>query len=190
MRFRQEVQEMSWSGGLAAEVFQGKGSMQRLNHHALVFLTLILLSSLVLSGLFGEARAQHPGPTAETALGIQLYQQGHNPEAIKALKGVVKNHPDDAIAWHYLGLSLVLKEDWKEARKAFEKAVALRPDFAPSRANLANTLLFTKGAGEAEKQAKQALSYEPTNAEAHYVLGTIRLLKGSCAEATVRADAA
>jgi len=155
-----------------------------------VFVTFALCLLLALGGLYSDARAQQPGPTAETALAIQLYQQGHNPEALKALKEVVKKHPKDALAWHYLGLSLVLKDDWKGARKAFEKAVALRPDFAASRANLANTLLFTKGASEAEKQARQALSLEPTNAEAHYVLGTVGLLRGLCADAAEQANMA
>lgn len=153
-----------------------------------VVVTFALCLLLVLGGLFSDAFAQQPAPTEETALAIQLYQQGHNPEAIKVLKEVVKKHPDDAIAWRYLGLSLARKEDWKTAQKAFERAVTLRPGFAPSRADLANTLLFTKGAGDAERQAKQALSLDPNNAEANCVLGTIRLLQGSCAEAITQAN--
>ena len=155
-----------------------------------VFVAFALGLLLALGGFFGGVLAQQLGPTEETALAIQLYRQGHNPEAIKALKEVVKKNPKDALAWHYLGLSLVLKDDWKTARKAFEKAIALRPDFAAPRANLANVLLFTKGASEAEKQARQALSLEPTNAEAHYVLGTVALLQGLCADATEQANLA
>ena len=154
-----------------------------------VFVTFALCLLLALGGLFSHAIAQEHGPTKETALAIQLYQQGHNAEAIKALKEVVKKHPKDALAWHYLGLSLVLNDDWKGARKAFERTVALRPDLAACRANLANALLFTN-ASEAEKQARQALSLEPTNAEAHYVLGTIRLLQGSCSAAIEQANMA
>lgn len=153
-----------------------------------VFVTFALCLLLALGGLFSHAIAQEPGPTEATALAIQLYQQGHNAEAIRALKEVVKKHPKDPLAWHYLGLSLGLKEDWKGARKAFEQAVALRPGFAASRANLANTLLFTKGVNDAEKEAKQALSLEPTNAEAHYILGSIRLLQGSCSAAIEQAN--
>jgi TonB family protein len=122
--------------------------------------------------------------------GIRLYEQGNIDGALKALRSSLSKSKDDAIAWHYLGLSLVRKEDLKGARKAFEKAVELRQDFAPARAALANTLLFTSKAKEAEKQAKQALVFDPQNAEAHYVLGTIRLLQGSCAEALAQADAA
>lgn len=154
-----------------------------------MFVTFALCLLLALGGLFNDALAQQPGPTEETALAIQLYRQGHNPEAIKALKEVVKKYPQDAMAWHYLGLSLVHKDDWKGARKAFEKALALRPDFAAPRANLANILLFTN-ASEAEKQARQALSLEPTSAEAHYVLGTVGLLQGLCADAIEQANMA
>lgn len=154
-----------------------------------VAVTFTLCLLVALGGLLSGALAQQLGPTEETALAIQQYRQGYNAEAIKALKEVIKKHPKDALAWHYLGLSLVLKEDWKGARKAFEKAVALRPGFAASRANLANALLFTN-ASEAEEQARQALSLEPTNAEAHYVLGTVGLLRGFCADAIEQANMA
>ena len=122
--------------------------------------------------------------------GISLYKSGNIEGALKAFRAGVGKFKDDALTWHYLGLTLILKNDLKGARRAFQKAVSLRPDFAPSRAAWANTLLFTKSVREAEPQAKLALSLDAQNAEAHYVLGTIRLLQGSCADALAHADAA
>ncbi len=121
---------------------------------------------------------------------IRLYKAGDLDGALKALRISLRKFKDDAIAWHYMGLLLLRKNDTKAARKAFEKAVALRLDFAPSLAALANTLLFTRKIGDAEKRANQALLYDPQNAEAHFVLGTIRLLQGSCTEALAQAEAA
>jgi tetratricopeptide (TPR) repeat protein len=97
------------------------------------FAILVILAVLAISGLPGPGstaitRFQLPAPAAasERDRGIRLYEQGDTTGAIEALHDALKKNKDDGDAWHYLGLSLLLKGNKDEARKAFEKAASIR----------------------------------------------------------------
>lgn len=57
--------------------------------------------------------------------GISLYQQGNDKEAIEVLRQFAKQHEDDLVVWHYLGLALAREGKTDEARKAHERAAKL-----------------------------------------------------------------
>ena len=88
-----------------------------------------LLIILVL--LAHPARSQQQGPVTsdQTSEGVKLYEQGDTDGAIKALREAVRNHGDDARAWHYLGLALIRKGDLNKAREALSEAIQFRNMF-------------------------------------------------------------
>ena len=69
---------------------------------------------------------QTPNPDSdERTRGINLYQQGHDKEAIDALRLAITRRKDDVEAWHYLGLAFGRQGQTNDARKAHEKAAKL-----------------------------------------------------------------
>jgi TonB family protein len=91
------------------------------------FLLVALLFSCVAFVPPASLHAQQAPNNAADAneLGINLYKQGNDGEAIEALQRAVKQRKDDVIAWHYLGLSLARRGKPNDARKAHEKAAKL-----------------------------------------------------------------
>jgi hypothetical protein len=53
-----------------------------------VLLSALLCLSLILGGFSSYASAQEPGPSAGTLRGIELYQQGDAPGAIKTTEAI------------------------------------------------------------------------------------------------------
>ncbi|MGZ5435690.1 MAG: energy transducer TonB [Pyrinomonadaceae bacterium] len=82
---------------------------------------------LVLSSASANGQ-QAPASVSARERGIQLYQQGDANGAIELFREALRNDKNDGDAWHYLGLTFLLKAEKDEARKAFEKAAAIRLD--------------------------------------------------------------
>ena len=87
----------------------------------------------------GTALIQQPSADAERIRGSELYRQGDANGAVEALRGAVKTNRDDAEAWHYLGLALLLKGSKDEARAAFEKAATIRLKDMAAASPISNT---------------------------------------------------
>jgi Tfp pilus assembly protein PilF len=89
-----------------------------------VFLSLILLAAST------GVTAQRPAgaPSEDRDRGIQLYNQGDFPGAVKALRSATQKGKDDLSAWHWLGLALERQGKSGDARKAHEKAARLGDD--------------------------------------------------------------
>jgi TonB family protein len=157
----------------------------------LVAVTALYASLSVLSPS-ASIYAQQPSATLpeDTARGVEMYRKGDTKGAIETLGAVVKQRPDDADAWHYLGLSLNREGDTKAARKAFEKAVKLRPGFITARAALAYTLINAGKWRDAAREAERILPFDARNVEAHYMIGLARLNLGDLSKALKEADAA
>jgi TonB family protein len=135
-----------------------------------VLLSALLCLSLILSGFSSYASAQEPGPSAGTLRGIELYQQGDAPGAIKILKEVVKKHPDDADAWYYLGLAFYSQGLVGKARPPFERLINLRPDSADAHAKLAYALILGNEPQKAMAMAQRAIELGDQSPEAHYAI--------------------
>ena len=157
------------------------------------FLTVALLTfaSLVIPGACLHARAQQPQATIadDTARGIKLYEKGETEKAIELLKQAIKNRPDDADAWYYLGLAYNRQGLLYAAHPAFQKVVDLRPQFAAARAHLAYNLLLANNINRAAEEATYAVSLGERTAQMHYVIGEVALRREDYEKALEKADA-
>ncbi|MDX6272298.1 MAG: hypothetical protein QOD28_3521 [Acidobacteriota bacterium] len=133
--------------------------------------------------------AASPAATGETERGIALYRQGRVKEAVVALRAVVKQRPDDAAAWYYLGQSLFSDGEQKDAAKAYEKAVKLRPENVVYRTGRAFALLLMGKVSDAQNEAQAALKLDAQNPAAHYVSGLASLASAAYDKALSEADA-
>lgn len=143
--------------------------------HALVACACLLTAAVA----HAHAGAGQPPPTtlvaaSDAAPGIEQYKRGETDAAIKSLRTATKKNKGDAVAWYYLGLSLLKKQRAKDARAAFESATALRPDFAAARSGLAYALLYLGKTFEAMRVSEDTLKLDPKNAESHYVRGLVQ----------------
>jgi len=157
----------------------------------------LAVSGLVLSVVYlfflispGYVSGQQPEPLADTARGIQLYQQGDATGAIKILKEIVKNHPDDADAWYYLGLAFNSQGLFGEARPRFERLIQLRPDSADAHAKLAYALILANETQKAITMGQRALALGVESPEAHYAIAEANLRLNSPEKAVEEAEAA
>src|SRR2546429_365600 len=154
----------------------------------------VLVSSLLcFSFLIGGSQtvhAQQPDTAAnqDTARAIQLYKQGDATQAIKLLREIVKQHPDDADAWYFLGLAFNREAIFGGARPAFEQLIKLRPDSADAHAKLAFALILANETQRAVAIAQRALELGDQSAEAHYAIAEASLRTGAFAKAVEEAD--
>jgi TonB family protein len=86
-----------------------------------------LCATLLAFSLTSRICAQQ-SPPGIAARGVELYRQGNNKEAIKALRAVTKKHKDDTDAWHYLALAYGSAGKKKDSRKALARAIVLREE--------------------------------------------------------------
>jgi TonB family protein len=121
---------------------------------------------------------------------MSLYQSGDARGAVGVLRERVKVRPDDADAWHYLGLISMKGGDLGSAVQSFRAAVKLRPTFTPSRTALAYSLLLSNNNKEAKREAEQVLRYDARSDEAHYIVSDVALKEGDYRKALDEADAA
>src|SRR5260370_13558518 len=90
------------------------------------FSVALLLSLILLAASTGATAQQPAGSLSEERdRGIQLYQQGDSPGAVKALRSATHKDKNDLAAWHWLGLALERQGRPGDARKAHEKAAKL-----------------------------------------------------------------
>ncbi|MCA1629593.1 MAG: TonB family protein [Acidobacteria bacterium] len=140
---------------------------------------LLACACLLAAGAHVTARPQQQ-PTTSVALsedakrGIEQYKRGEADAAIKSLRAATKKSKGDAVAWYYLGLSLLTKGKAKDARAAFEAALSLSPDFVAGRNGLAYALLYLGKAFEAMRVSEDTLKLDQKNAESHYVRGLVQ----------------
>ncbi|PYS26290.1 MAG: hypothetical protein DMF75_22370 [Acidobacteria bacterium] len=130
----------------------------RIYHYvgASVLVSSLLYFSFPISGS-QTVHAQQPDTAAnqDTARAIQLYKQGEATQAIKLLTDIVKQHPDDADAWYFLGLALNSAGIFGSARPAFEQLIKLRPDSADAQSQNRRVREGGGGSGyHAEDQSK------------------------------------
>jgi TonB family protein len=133
--------------------------------------------------------AQQPGEE-NLKKGIELYQIGDYPNAIKLLKEAVKKHSDDADGWYYLGLAFYRSGRIAESRQRFERTIKLRPDLAEVHAKLAFVYTLANDLESALQSAKRAIELDDKFAEPHYAIAEISFRDGAAALAVQEADLA
>ena len=163
----------------------------RIYHYvgASVLVSSLLYFSFPISGS-QAVHAQQPDTAAnqDTARAIQFYKQGDATQAIKLLTDIVKQHPDDADAWYFLGLAFNSAGIFGGARPAFEQLIKLRPDSADAHAKLAFALILANEPQKAIAIAQRALELGDQSAEAHYAIAEASLRTGAFAKAAEEAD--
>lgn len=83
--------------------------------------------------------------------------------------------PDNAEAWHLLGVALAQTGQTLPAIEAFGRAIALKPDHAEAHGNLGTVLQAADRFAESEKALRAAVSLAPRTPAFHYNLGNLLL---------------
>ena len=145
-----------------------------------------LLLSLVLLAMCAGVTAQQPSPnpSPDRDRGIQLYQQGDFPGAVKALRSATNQNKTDSGAWHWLGLALERQGKSGDALKAHEKAARLGDELLANQLAPANT---GKDVAQALVSVRSQLVEAAESAEKYLALNS-KLSGSKLTEWQVRAD--
>lgn len=94
---------------------------------------------------------------------LRLYQQEDYSEAVRRLREIVAEAPDNAQAWMYYGAALGQLQEWDAAVRALRQVVRLQPEQASSYCDLASALLEQGDVGSAGEAIASALLLEPAH---------------------------
>lgn len=103
--------------------------------------------------------------------------KGNTDDSISILQGVVKDEPQFALAYHFLGVAFLQKRQTTQARRAFTEAVKLNPNLPETRIALAALHLSEGSADLAIEQAQAAIQLNPLNHQAAIIAGDAYLRK-------------
>lgn len=127
----------------------------------------------VLAGAPGPAR-----PAFTLADGIALHQAGELSQAKEAYLALLRAEPDNADAWHLLGVIALQLGEAQAAVPLIARAIELDPKQAAYFNNLANALFELHKLEDAEAVYRSAIELQPDYAEAIYNLGnTLQILE-------------
>jgi protein O-mannosyl-transferase len=116
-------------------------------------------------------------------LGIALFAEQKNEEAISHYKMAIKLKPTHTKAHYNLGIILFAEGKNEEAISHYKMAIKLNPNFTNAHYNL-GIILFAKGKNEeAISHYKMAIKLNPNFTNAHYNLGIVLVQKGEMKEA-------
>lgn len=123
---------------------------------------------------------------AEYNMGVTIYAEGREDEAIGHLRNALKIHPDYPEACNNLGIALKRRGDLDEAIILYEKAVKLDPGYGLAFYNLGIALQQKGKIDDAIGAYEKALQILPGVASIHNNLGDALLKKGDLDEAIVQ----
>jgi tetratricopeptide (TPR) repeat protein len=113
----------------------------------------------------------------------ELLQERRFPEAMLALRDVIKADPNNAYAYNYLGVAFFEIKNLEGARDAYRAAVRLAPEYLGARVALSSVLRALGDADAALREAKEALRRFPKDADALYAAALANAAKGNRREA-------
>lgn len=127
------------------------------------------------------------GPRADLALVSARLRQNDTAGALKAIDGLEKKMPDQALPLQLRGRVLALRKDTAGARRAYEAALAKDPGYFSAVASLA-ALDMADGKADAARQRFEAhLKANPKSWQARLALAELEVRSGA-APATVMAS--
>jgi tetratricopeptide (TPR) repeat protein len=91
-------------------------------------------------------------------------------QALKNFKQIVKDDPQDFVAWTELG-NLQFEKNPKDAQEAYQKAIAAKPDFFSALLNYGKLELTQKNYDSSVELLTKAVTLEPTSPDANHFLG-------------------
>src|SRR5262245_40806969 len=124
-----------------------------------------------------EARDRKHWEAVEEA--IELIREQRWPDALLALREVIKAEPANPYAYHHLGTALYETAQLEPARDAYKAAIRLAPDYLGARVSLSHVLRALGDAQGALAQAKEALRRFPKDGEEMYAAGLANAAKGN-----------
>jgi tetratricopeptide (TPR) repeat protein len=114
----------------------------------------------------------------------ELLQEARYPEAMIALRSVIKADPNNPYAYHYLGVAFFEIDNLEASRDAYRAAVRVQPNYLGARVALSNVLRLLGRPDEALREANEALRRFPKDGEALHAAGMANAAKGNRREAT------
>ena len=108
---------------------------------------------------------------AHNHLGMALFAEQRNEEAIMNYKSAIKLNPEHTYAHYNLGIALFAEQRNEEAISHYKRAISLSPNYTFAHYNLGNSLFAVKKYKEAIFHYKMAIKLNPNYTFAHYNLG-------------------
>jgi len=116
-------------------------------------------------------------------IALQYYNSGNFQQAEVVCRQVLTQQPNNAEAWHLLGLIAAQAAQYDDATGCFKKTLELNP-YLPEAYNDLGAVFIEKGfVEEAIENFKKALNLQPDSARAYNNLGTALWDKGLIGEA-------
>ncbi|GAB5444494.1 MAG: tetratricopeptide repeat protein [Fuerstiella sp.] len=110
--------------------------------------------------------------TAQLQAALVHHQAGRLQDALNIYAQVLQVEPQNADAWHLVGLAAFALGDTVHAEASIRRAIQLKPGEATFAANLAALLVQQQRNEEAETLCRNVLQHSPKNADALTHLGT------------------
>lgn len=120
-------------------------------------------------------------PRADLALVSARLRQGDTAGALKAIDGLEKKLPDQALPLHLRGRVLTAKKDLPGATQSYEAALAKEPGYFPSVAALAALDLAAGRRDDARKRFESHLKTQPKSWQAKLALAELDARTGATA---------
>ncbi len=121
----------------------------------------------------------------ELAIAIRHHQEGRLQAAEQIYRQILAVEPDQADAWHLLGVASAQLGKHQAGTECLRRALALRPDVAEIHSNLGNILKEQGKWDEAVACYRRALQRKPNFPSAHHNLGNVLQDQGKLDEAVV-----
>jgi len=113
----------------------------------------------------------------------ELLQEDRYPEAMVALRDVIKAQPNNPYAYLHLGIAFFEIKNLEAARDAYRAAVRVSPDFLGARVALSHVLRQLGDHDGALREAREALRRFPKDGEAMHAAGLAHAAKGNRTDA-------
>lgn len=114
----------------------------------------------------------------ELSRGWQIHQNKQLPQAEAIYRNVIRQAPQNANAWCYLGIALHDQRRYPEAVEAYRQALAAEPAFPIALNNLGNTLRYVAQFDESDACFQKAIDLKPDYLNAYKNRGTLHVWTG------------
>jgi len=108
----------------------------------------------------------------------ELLHEERFPEALYALRDVLKANPRNAYAYYFLGIALFETAQPEAARDAYRAALRLSPEYLGARVSLSHVLRMLGDLRGAIAEAEQALRRNPSDGDALHAAGLAHASRG------------